>query len=133
MTHWAETYLGIPYRVGGQDRSGTDCWGFFRLVMREQFGRDIPVVGVSANDLRALLAEFKGHPMREAWREIIPGLAGEGDGYLFAHRPGWPDHVGIVLTEGRVLHCVRGIGALIEPADRALARGWREMTAWRPL
>lgn len=130
-TSWPVEYLGIPYLPGGQDRLGADCWGFFRLVMAERFKVEIPAVGILPSELRALLDAYKNHPMRHDWREIPLAMAGEGDGLLFAHRPGWPDHVGLALTHGRVLHCVRGIGSAIEPVERLLSRGWREATAWR--
>lgn len=131
MSTWAIGYLGIPYLAGGQDRQGADCWGFFRLVMGERFGLNIPAVGIRPDQLRELLNEYRTNPMRDDWSQIDLADAQEGDGLLFAHRPGWPDHVGIALAAGRVLHCARGVGAMIEPTGRLLTRGWREVTAWR--
>jgi len=126
-------YLGIPYVPGGQGRDGADCWGFFRLVQREVYGVDVPPVGIHPDDLRGLLAAFGApdHPARAAWMQIDPDEAASGDGLLFARRAGHPDHVGIALGDGRVLHCARGIGSVAEPIGRLFSRQWRHVTAWR--
>lgn len=131
MSDWPVSYLGIPYLAGGDTHAGADCWGFFRLVMRERFGHEIPDVGISPDHLRALLAAFSGSALRNAWHAIPLDAATEGDGLLYAHREKWPDHVGIALSGGRVLHCVRGVGSMMEPSGRPLSRGWRAVTAWR--
>lgn len=39
MKHWAERYIGQQWT---RER---DCYYWFRKIMLEQFGRDIPVVG----------------------------------------------------------------------------------------
>ena len=134
---WVSAYLGIPYDVAGESRSGANCWGFFRLVQREVFGVDVPALGISGSDLPGLLDAFHDpqHPERAHWRPIALALARVGDALLFERRIGWPDHIGIALGddlgEARVLHCIRSIGSVIEPIERLKRHRWQQTTAWR--
>ena len=33
-----DDYVGLPWRIGGRDRRGLDCFGLVRLVLAEQAG-----------------------------------------------------------------------------------------------
>lgn len=108
MMHWAMKYMGRAWQ-----RAEHDCWGFFRTVQREQFGRDIPQVTVS--DYRALTKAklLETHPHRLAWREISREELQEGDGVRMSSAKN-PGHVGVWIDTdgGRVLHCDEPFGVM---------------------
>lgn len=104
-----EDYLRLRFAKGGRERPAVDCWGLYRLIVRE--GRGV------------WLAEFEGHdePLRIArtaereaaaggWMKVQPGderafdavlmtgLLGEGRSTLSA-----PIHIGCVVAPGKLI------------------------------
>jgi hypothetical protein len=102
---WAASYIGLPYRTHGRDRSGVDCWGLVRLVQAEQLGSLWPPYegvdwfkgqrpAVIGSDAIAYASKFKS---------VTPGAEQLGDGILLRMR-GHPFHVGLVLAPAWMLH-----------------------------
>lgn len=100
---FVEQYLGDAWVHGEHD-----CWGFFRRVQREQFGRDVPVIDVDAFNLRDCIHAFTGNIERTRWAEVSDPQ--NGDAVLMSQSQR-PTHVG-VWVDGAVLHCVRGSGVV---------------------
>ncbi len=115
---WTADYVGLPFKAGGRDRTGLDCYGLFALVLREQFGKEIPAYdGFGFNqgcDRAALAAFIEAH--REDWTEVPPGEERPGDGILL-RLLGHPIHVGVVIGKGWMLHVEDGIDACLERYD----------------
>jgi cell wall-associated NlpC family hydrolase len=42
IPNWAAQYVGLPFRDKGRARTGLDCYGLVVLVLREQFGVEVP-------------------------------------------------------------------------------------------
>lgn len=106
------TYVGIPYRRGGETRDGADCWGLVRLWFREQLGVELPMVSDDA------LREVERQ--RCLWTPIETPARGD---LLLFRQPGRAVHCAVALGDGRMLHAVEGQTSRI---DRI---GW-PWTSW---
>lgn len=124
--HWALMYIGRPW-----ERINHDCWGFFRLVQQERFGRDIPAVELSDYRAKTKAALLDSHPHRLAWQEVSRAELQEGDGVRMASTSN-PGHVGlwIDVDGGRVLHCDEPYGVMATPLDR-LADQYKDIRFYR--
>lgn len=119
MSHWCEVYLGRPWV-----RELHDCWQFFRVVQREQFGVDVPNVEPFDSDSTLSCARaLQTRSERGCWQPVA--LPREGDAVLLA-RSATPTHVGIWVeaNNGAVLHCVQGAGVVLQGVDSLKRHGW---------
>lgn len=115
---WASRYIGIPFKDGGRDRDGCDCWGLVRLVYAERHGILLPHHDgrySSTRDVEALEAVRTSELASEAWRPASEDEAAVGDVMLFELGQLW--HVGIIVGRGLVLHVMRGVEACVERID----------------
>lgn len=98
----ASAYIGVPYLWGGNDPAhGLDCSG---LIQRAFADLGIEVPRVSADQARAGVAV---DTMAEARPGDLVYWAGEG---------GRPNHIGIYLGDGKMLHAPR-TGELVQVSD----------------
>lgn len=122
---WWNDYQRIPYKIGGRDRDGLDCWGLVRLIYAEQFQREIPSLTGDYDNLEDVkhLHELVARDI-EQWTKVE--LAECGDIVLFNHA-GAP-HVGIITEPGKFLHIRAGTTSLNErlssPHWRSRIRGF---------
>ncbi|BBL81184.1 hypothetical protein RxyAA322_30380 [Rubrobacter xylanophilus] len=87
----ARTWLGVPYRYGGESREGVDCSGLTMKVY-EKFGIKLP---------RTAHDQYHSGPGRKVSRDALRR------GYLvFGHADGGSgiEHVGILTGDGRMIH-----------------------------
>ena len=95
----ANTYLGIPYRYGGSDRTGMDCSGLVVRLFREVYRSPLP------HRTLALFQIGVAIPLRSLE---------SGDLVFFREAPGLqPSHVGVYLGEGRFIHASSSRGVII--------------------
>lgn len=113
---WVNKYVGIPYKDRGRGFDGVDCYGIVRLAMPE-FGKhppeylenystftDLPNRALVIN--RSLLdGSWTPVPMLS---DVVPG-----DMILF-RIINIPCHVGLVVADGRMLHCQKGTNSCVE-------------------
>ena len=128
---WVGDYIGLPWRPGGRDRDGLDCWGLFRLVQAEVFGRHLPLYAevdwraMSREAVAALMEEERprqapwrqiGHydPYARRWRQDEPERPGDG---LLCRMAGAAMHVAVVVCHATALHIDEGAGACLIRID----------------
>lgn len=119
-------WLGIPFADRGRDRSGCDCWGLVRLVLKEAAGLELPAYDTEypgVADRRAVSGHIAA--VVPSWQSVPPGAELPGDVVVLAIA-GRPLHVGVVIARPVMLHVERGLDACLERYD---GPQWRHRVA----
>jgi cell wall-associated NlpC family hydrolase len=98
----AMSYLGFPYRYGGQSKNGFDCSGLVCHIYYEATGIK-------------LLHSTKEHYISSV--EIPPVEALTGDLVFFNINRNFPDHVGLMLNKKEFIHASKSKGVIISNLD----------------
>lgn len=117
------TYVGLPFKDGGRDRAGIDCWGLIRLVYAELWGLDLPDLSGRYDDLsrhQDLAQLYWDHAA--GWQGVEPSDLRLGD-LLLLRIEGWASHVGMIVSRTKMLHAELREAATLEDFDSRL---------WRP-
>lgn len=114
IADWVKAYIGIPFANRGRDRTGLDCWGLVRLVLREQLGVDLP--SLKDKYERASDGVIVSH-LVNAQRPIIGAERVNdpiaGDIVLLSLR-GLPCHVGVYVGGGLMLDVRKDTETVVE-------------------
>ena len=105
------SYVGLPFKDQGRDRSGVDCWGLLRLVYVELAGVVLPSYAdtyVTTEDGEAIQALIAGR--LEPWAEVPERAVRPLDAVLMRYGRE-ESHIGLVVRRGSVLHTGLHIGA----------------------
>jgi cell wall-associated NlpC family hydrolase len=114
-------FIGIPYRPGGRDFQGCDCWGLVRLFY---LGLDIelPDQVISPQDLSGIDQAVREDMPRwiKVSAEEVPSVA------LFClSKSGLIDHMGVNIGGSRMLHTIAGKSAHLVRLDHPFYRARR--------
>lgn len=112
LPDWANDYVGIPYRLGGRDHDGVDCYGLVYLVLRAR-GLDPPeyMLATDAGTPLKRAKAFNAALLLPTWEKLENGE--EGDVVVLSPNR-LPTHCGIVLDETYMLHSENGLSACVE-------------------
>jgi cell wall-associated NlpC family hydrolase len=112
MPDWVALYVGIPYVDHGAHAQGADCWGLYRLIQSEQFGRQVPEIAyLSADDVHEVQGHIKREQGHSRWVEVSSPVVGD---LVLLRIAGHPVHLGCVVDEGTMIHTLKGHAAAIE-------------------
>lgn len=108
---WANKYIGIPYKDGGRDIDGLDCWGLVRLVYKNEYGIDLP----SFNNEYVITDRERVNELFNQYREgwLVEDKPKEGDVVLL-RLLGEESHVGVLINDKQFLHVNYKTPAAIE-------------------
>lgn len=114
--------LRVRYRPGGRDhRDGLDCYGLLLEVMRR---RGVPLPPDPAYAPSAPGPAIQQAVLRDGWVAIEDPMPGDAVAGRVLH-PALPDHVGVYLGEGRILHVGMGCrAATVDTVATWKRRGW---------
>ncbi len=114
-------FLLIPFRAGGRDEKGCDCWGLFRLVFEHLTGIALPsyaavptgVAHAEAETIRAALASDDWRPVEAP--EALAGVLMDARQEIGGKWVRLPNHVGLMLDANRIIHTTPEGGASVVP------------------
>ncbi|WP_118196076.1 C40 family peptidase [Albibacterium indicum] len=98
LYQYIDQWMGIPHRLGGQDRRGIDCSAFANQLVREVYRKDLPR---TAEDMSKIVKRKYENQLKE------------GDLVFFKFGGRRFDHVGIYLGNSRFVHVSTSKGVII--------------------
>lgn len=111
-----EDLLGAPYREGGRDKDGLDCWGLVLEVFR-RLGHALPDPGVTTADIEGGRADpFAAYSASDDWERAMPPFQ-VFDVILFKPEGGGhvASHAGVYVGERKILHATDTAGVCTQP------------------
>ena len=111
--------VGVPFRDGGRDLSGLDCWGLTREIY-SRFGYDFPLYEISCYDTMNVNQEMERN--RAFWKQHFPPKIPVPCVITFKISSPVINHVGVFIGEGRFIHTRELTGTVIEKLDSPV---WR--------
>jgi len=98
LYRFIDSWIGVPYRIGGMDKKGVDCSGFTFLLEKEVFDKDLP------RTARTMADKVK--------RKYEQDLE-EGDLVFFDFDGQKFSHVGVYLHNNKFVHASTSKGFII--------------------
>ena len=121
-------FIGIPFKNGGREPDGVDCYGLVRLILKERQSVDLPSLRYDDSfDCRAVSAELDSLFNRfggEVYFEKVDKPSG-GEVVILQHK-GFPGHCGLMLDELRFVHSLPGVGSVVSRLDDPVWKGKEE-------
>lgn len=99
LYNFIEEWIGIPHRLGGQDKRGIDCSFFTYQLVRDIYRKDLPR---TANDMAQVVKRKYENQLQEG-DLVFFNFSGSGNF----------DHVGIYLANDRFVHVSTSKGVMI--------------------
>jgi len=105
-------YLDIPFKDGGRDYSGIDCFGLIKLIYKEKLNKEIKDTEILPGDLDGFENELKTFS-NSFQRVFDPKIY---DIILCYKSPSEKNinHIALYIGKGRAIHAVNGQGVIIE-------------------
>ena len=98
---WVNNYIGIPYKFAGYGMDGADCWGLVRMILRREYGKELPSYAHDGAD-RAGLSAIVDSALPTAPVDKVDEPE-PGDLALLTIL-GAPCHIGVVAGAGLMVH-----------------------------
>lgn len=97
----AEKWIGVPYKWGGRDTSGTDCSGFVQSVYKA-FGLSLPRTASDQYDFSELINEEEAEPGDLIFFKIDERIV----------------HVGLFAGHNKMIHASTKSGVIIQELSK---------------
>lgn len=101
-----EDLIGKPFKRGGDDIKGFDCYGLVIFIYKEFFGIEIPSYGhknidaFKGESINKVIDKNKGEWVRIDKPEIPCAV-------FIKNHPLYVNHVGVYIGNNKFLHCLK--------------------------
>ncbi|MDR0455947.1 MAG: C40 family peptidase [Treponema sp.] len=123
MYAWVKNYIGIPFVSNGRTMDGCDCYGLVRLVLRNEYGIELPELSNDYDNALNITATARlfaeKRPILAA--EKLPQMQERAVVVITEH--GHPCHIGIACGGGYILHTGIKTGSVCQRATHPGLRG----------
>lgn len=99
---YIDDLIGIPYKKGGNDKQGFDCYGFVKEVCKRA-GKTLP--DLNTENLENVDISVQGFDFIKSNLEKINKPSKECDLVLIKDAKGIMSHIGVYLDGGYIAHC----------------------------
>jgi cell wall-associated NlpC family hydrolase len=123
MYEWVKKYIGIPFVSNGRTMDGCDCYGLVRLVLRNEYGVELPELSDDYADALNVAETAR------LFAEKLPALAGEKiaaaqeKAVVVITEHGVAAHIGIAAGGGYILHTGIKTGSVCQRETHPGLRG----------
>lgn len=101
----ASTWIGTPYKYGGEDRYGIDCSGLTRTIYRQVYKTELH---------RSSYEQYKKDVKKVSKNNLM-----SGDLVFFSTgKKGKVSHVGIYLKDGKFIHASSSRGVVVSDLNQ---------------
>lgn len=128
MYSWTQKYVGIPFKSGGRDSNGCDCYGLVRMILQNEYHIQLPSLSEYTDALNS-------SELQPLFTKNIPLLCAEKITYpeetavaLIRTHGGMFTHVGLFAGDDYIIHVRCKTGCVLEkigsPVLRNRIEGW---------
>lgn len=128
MYKWTQKYVGIPFKSGGRNSDGCDCYGLVRMILKNEYHYELPSLDKQYLDALNIDATKK------LFKEFLPLIccqkidSPEEKALAIIKNQGLATHVAIYAGDGNIIHTMLHTGTVIErlsnPSLIGRIEGW---------
>lgn len=111
---WLNDYIGIPYRFGGRDIDGVDCYGLCKLIYENEFEETLPDWTFDEIDLSLFNKEIVKQVSGGTFEQLEEP---QDSCFAICYRTRAAHHMGLFFGNG-IIHCTDNAGTVYEPRRR---------------
>lgn len=123
------SFVGVPFKDGGRDVRGSDCWGMVRMFLAELKIDAADYSETPAADLLAVVRDVTAAAASDTWLKVDRNALQMGDVVLLTARTRvdgrprtMPGHVGVMIDSRRMLHVEESTASVIVPLGHPSVR-----------
>ena len=103
---WINDYIGLPYKHGGRDWEGVDCYGLVKLVYQEEYGITLKDWATEFMSIREKSDTISSVVCGGDWEDVEEPEDGD---FVVCKRHKASHHIGIYFGGGVLHACSSGV------------------------